>query len=127
MASQTGFFLILLFYSLEIVIFMVVYHSKTYFHSQHREGMLVTCAPLQEQVVPARLEIYASLILFISHSKTSKFACKEGNKDKQKTKQKNFLLKEWEGKNMTLNTVELFHRSDHQNKKTNKKKYLKYQ
>lgn len=86
MASQMGFFLIFLFYSLEIIIFMVVYLSRAYFHSQHREGLLVTCAPLHEYVVPARPETYASLIQFISPSKISKSAYKKGNKDKQKTK-----------------------------------------
>lgn len=98
MASQTGFFMIFLCYSLETVIFTVAYLSRTYFESPHGEGLLVTSAPLHELVVPVRPEICALIILFISHNKTSKSVCKEQRQAKSKTK---FLLKEWERKNKT--------------------------
>lgn len=87
MTSLTGFFLIFSFYSLEIVVFMVVYLSRTYSRSQRWQGTLLTCAPFHEHVGLARPEVCASLILLISHSNTPSSAWKKGNKDEQKQKE----------------------------------------
>lgn len=106
MASLTGFFLILSFYSQEIVVFMVVYLSRTYSHSQRWEGTLVTCAPFHEHVGLARPEVCASLIPLIGHSNTPFLPeKKKGNKDHQKQK-KCFRLLSKRGRTQHLKTSE---------------------
>jgi len=66
------------FHSLEIV-FFIVDLNRAHFHSQQWEGMLVTYGPVREQAIPATPLTYM-LIMLMSHDKTSRSACKKGDR-----------------------------------------------